>query len=151
MARAAAGRAARARRPAVRGLVEARPVAAWATSRADAPDQQQLVVTVAKERGRVSPLVVLFDHDQLGGGVKDAFFLPDGAAPRLRRELFAPMDELGLPSAPADLRETIAALRRALAVTAEIGWTLPSLRTQPVLARIDRWLLRPAAAPAAGR
>lgn len=101
--------------------------------------------------GAVSPLVVLVDHDQLGGGVKDAFFLPDGAAPRLRRELFAPMDELGLPSAPADLRETIAALRRALAVTAEIGWTLPSLRTQPVLARIDRWLLRPAAAPAAGR
>ena len=137
------GRRPRPRRPAVRGLVEARPAGAWATSPVDAPDQQQVVVTVAKERGRVSPLVVLIDHDELGGGVKDAFFLPDMAPPRLRREIFAPMDELGLSSAPVDLAEAIGAVRAALDVTAEIGWTIPSLRNQPVLDRIDRWLLRP--------
>ena len=135
--------AGRARRPAVRGLVEARPAAAWATSPADAPDQQQIVVAVAKERGRVAPLVALIDHDELEGGVKDAFFLPDMAAARLRREIFAPMEEVGLPSAEAGLDETIAALRGALATSARIGWTLPSLRHQPVLDRIERWVLRP--------
>ena len=140
---AGAGHGSPSRLPAVRGLVEARPAGAWATSRSDAPDQQQVVVTVAKERGRLSPLVVLIDHDELGGGVKDAFFLPDMAAPRLRRELFAPMDELGLSSAPVDLHETIASLRAALDTTAQIGWAIPSLRSQPVLGRIDRWLLRP--------
>ncbi len=139
----APGRRARPRLPAVRGLVEARPVAAWTTSRADAPDQQQVVMVVGKEAGRVSPLIVLIDHDELGGGVKDAFFLPDMAAPRLRREIFAPMEEVGLPSAPAGVPETIAALRDALDATARIGWMLPSLRHQPVLDRIERWVLRP--------
>lgn len=132
-----------ARIPAVAGLVNARPVGAWATSPLDAPDQQQVVITVAKERGRVSPLVVLIDLDQLGGGVKDAFFLPDMIEPRLRRELFAPMEEMGLPSAPVDLHEAIALVQVALGRTAAVGWRIPSLQHQPVLDRIERWLLRP--------
>ena len=137
---------ARPRRPrlsAVRGMVEARPAEAWTTSLADAPDQQQVVVGVAKEGGRVAPLVALIDHGDLGGAVKDAFFLPDMAAPRLRREIFAPMAEVGLPCAGADLPATIAALREALEATARAGWTLPSLAHQPVLARVERWVLRP--------
>lgn len=129
--------------PAVAGLSDARPAAAWATSPLDAPDQQQVVITVAKERGRVSPLVVLIDLDQLGGGVKDAFFLPDVIEPRLRRELFAPMEEMGLPSAPVDLHEAIALVQVALGRTAAAGWRIPSLQHQPVLDRIERWLLRP--------
>jgi hypothetical protein len=130
-------------RPAVAGLLGARPVAAWATSSLDAPDQQQLVVAVAKERGRLSPLVVLVDLDQLGGAVKDAFFLPDMVEPRLRRELFAPMEQVGLPSVPVDTHEAIALVAVALQRTAEIGWRIPSLQHQPVLERIERWLLRP--------
>ena len=57
------------------------------------------------------------------------------AAPRLRREIFAPMEEVGLPSEGADLaRATIAALREALERDGPgVGWTLPSLRHQPVL------------------
>ena len=132
-----------ARIPAVAGLVNARPAAAWATSPLDAPDQQQVVITVAKERGRLSPLVVLIDLDQLGGGVKDAFFLPDMIEPRLRRELFAPMEEMGLPSGPVDLHEAIALIQVALGRTAAVGWRIPSLQHQPVLDRIERWLLRP--------
>jgi hypothetical protein len=139
-AREAAGAGARARHDAVVGLLEARPVAAWATSPADAPDQQQLVVTVAKERGRVSPLVVLIDLEELGGGVKDAFFLPDMVPARLRRELFAPMDEIGLPSGPVDLHEAIDVVAVALERTARIGWRIPSLEHQPVVERIERWL-----------
>lgn len=139
----AAGRGARSPRPAVAGLLEARPVAAWATSPMDAPDQQQVVVTVAKEDGRVSPLVVLIDLDQLAGAVKDAFFLPDIAEPRLRRELFTPMEEVGLTPVPVDLDEAIALVGVALARSDEIRWALPSQRHQPVLERIERWLLRP--------
>lgn len=129
--------------PAVAGLSNARPAAAWATSPLDAPDQQQVVITVAKEKGRVSPLVVLIDLDQLGGGVKDAFFLPDMIEPRLRRELFAPMEDMGLPSSPVDLHEAIALVQYALTRTAAVGWRIPSLQHQPVLDRIERWLLRP--------
>lgn len=135
--------AAPSRIPAVAGLSDARPAAAWATSPLDAPDQQQVVITVAKERGRVSPLVVLIDLDQLDGGVKDAFFLPDVIEPRLRRELFAPMEEMGLPSAPVDLHEAIALVEVALGRTAAVGWRIPSLQHQPVLDRIERWLSRP--------
>ena len=130
-------------RPAVAGLLGARPVAAWATSPLDAPDQQQVVITIAKERGRLSPLVVLVDLAELGGGVKDAFFLPDLVEPRLRRELFAPMEQVGLPSAPVDVHEAIDLVGVALERTAAIGWRLPSLQHQPVLDRIERWLLRP--------
>jgi hypothetical protein len=124
-------------------MVEAAPAAAWATSREDAPDQQQMVIAVAKERGRISPLVALIDHEELGGAVKDAFFLPDMAAPRLRREVFAPMEEIGLPSAPVPLERAIATLREALERTARAGWTLPPQAGRPVLERIDRWVLRP--------
>src|SRR5690606_30643825 len=72
-AREAAGLDTRAALPAVAGLLRARPAAAWATSPSDAPDQLQLVIAVAKEGGRVSPLVVLIDVEDLGGAVKDAF------------------------------------------------------------------------------
>lgn len=144
-ARAAAGGAGgrRPARPAVRGLVDAAPVAAWTTSATDAPDQQQVVIAVGKEGGRVAPLIVLIDHEELGGAVKDAFFLPDMARPRLRREIFGPMGEVGLPSAPAAVPATLAALRTALDLTARLDWPLPSQATQPVLERIDRWVLRP--------
>lgn len=143
LAREAAGRGARPLRPAVAGLLEAGPSGAWATSPLDAPDQQQVVVTIAKEDGRVSPLVVLIDLEELGGAVKDAFFLPDLAEARLRRELFGPMEQVGLAPVPVDLTEAVALVHVALARTDEIRWTLPSERHQPVLERIGRWLLRP--------
>ncbi len=142
-ARDAAGRGARPRRPAVEGLLAAGPSAAWSTSPLDAPDQQQLVVTIAKEDGRVSSLVALIDLDDLGGAVKDAFFLPDMAVPRLRRELLAPMEQTGLAPVPVDLGEAVALLGVALARSDRIRWRLPSQRHQPVRERMDRWLLRP--------
>ena len=131
-------------RPAVAGLLGARPVAAWATSPIDAPDQQQVVITVAKENGRVSPLVVLVDLDDLGGAVKDAFFLPGHGEPRLRRELLAPMEQVGLPGEPGlTCHEAIALVARPWSATATSGWTDPLLAHQPVLDRIERWLMRP--------
>ena len=100
-------------------------------------------MTVAKESGRVSPLVVLVDLHDLGGAVKDAFFLPDMCEPRLRRELLAPMETAGLPGSPVDLHEAIELVAAALERTAHVGWRIPSLRHQPVLDRIERWLMRP--------
>lgn len=138
--RAAAGRV-RGHRPWVDGLAAAVPTGAWTTSRDDAPDQQQLVITVRKEQGRVSPLVVLLDHEQMDGGVKDAFFLPDLALARVRRELFAPMAELGLPSRQMDLGLAVALLDRGLAQTRALGWEIPSAARQPVHPRIERWVL----------
>jgi hypothetical protein len=142
-AREAAGHGTRPASSAVGGLLGARPAAAWATSPLDAPDQQQVIVTVAKEDGRVSPLVVLVDLHDLGGAVKDAFFLPDMCEPRMRRELLAPMEAMGLPGSPVDLHEAIGLVAAALDRTARVGWRIPSLRHQPVLDRIERWLMRP--------
>jgi len=142
-ARDAAGHGTRPASPAVGGLLGARPAAAWATSPIDAPDQQQVIVTVAKEDGRVSPLVVLVDLHDLGGAVKDAFFLPDMCEPRMRRELLIPMETMGLPAGPVDLHEAIELVGAALERTAHVGWRIPSLRHQPVLDRIERWLMRP--------
>lgn len=142
-ARNAAGRAAVPRGRAVGGLVDAYPARAWATLSSDAPDQRQLVVTLAKEDGRVSPLVVLVDLEELGGALKDAFFLPDMVEERLERELFRPMDELGLGCHAIPLGEAIALISEGLQLTRLIGWEMPSLTHQPVVERIDRWLLRP--------
>lgn len=138
--RAAAGRV-RGRRPWVDGLVAAAPTGAWATSLRDAPDQQQMIISVRKEQGRVSPLVVLLDHEQMDGAVKDAFFLPDLAVARVRRELFVPMAELGLPSRQLDLDTAVDRLRNGLARSRRCGWELPSAARQPVEERIERWVL----------
>ena len=133
-------------RPSVRGLLDARPVAAWVTAPEDAPDQQQLIVAVAKEERRLMPLVALIDHDELGGAVKDAFFLPDMVEPRLRREVLARMAEIGIPGWPVNLEEAIRALERGLRLSSAAGWRLPSQEHQAVLERIERWVFRPARA-----
>jgi hypothetical protein len=134
-------------RPGVRGLLEARPVAAWATAPEDAPDQQQLIVAVAKEERRLMPLLALIDHDELGGAVKDAFFLPDMVEPRLRREVLSRMAEIGIPAWPVDLEEAIRALDRGLRVASAAEWRLPSQEHQAVLERIERWVFRPDRSP----
>lgn len=138
--RAASGRA-RARRPWLQGLVESAPMAAWSTTPEHAPDQQQLVIGVGRGSGRLAPLVVLLDHESMGGAVKDAFFLPDMVAERLRREVFAPMEEIGLPCEPVEVSEAVAALRDGLARTRALGWELPSAARQPVVPRVERWVL----------
>lgn len=140
VARRVAG-GAQAALPTVTGLLEARPVAAWATAPQDAVDQQQVVIAVGKEEGRVSPLVVLLDFEDMGGAVKDAFFLPDMARARLDREVFSRMAEIGLPPWQVRLPDALDALGRGLEITRRLGWRLPSLATQPVLSRIERRVL----------
>lgn len=125
---------------AVAGLVDARPERAWTTRASDAPDQRQVVVTVARGDGRVSPLVALIDIEEMGGALKDGFFLPDMIEERLRRELFEPMEELGLACHPIPLAEGIAAISDGLDIARRIGWRMPSLSHQPVVDRLLRLL-----------
>ncbi|MFN8110848.1 MAG: hypothetical protein U0Y82_13545 [Thermoleophilia bacterium] len=139
-ARALVG-AATPQRPWVRGLMESRPVRAWITSLAQAPDQQELVLGIAREEGRMAPLVVLIDHAEMGGAVKEAFFLPDLAEPRVHRELLEPMREFGLPCRTMPVRAATALLAEALHRTDRLGWELPSQAHQQVRQRIRRWVL----------
>jgi hypothetical protein len=105
---------------------------------------------VGKELGRLSPLIVLIDFLDMGGAVKDAFFLPDLVEPRLRREVLAPMGEIGLPAWPVDLTDALDALDRALRRSSAAGWQFPSAERQPVLERIERWIFRPSRSGADG-
>jgi hypothetical protein len=142
-ARSSVGRDAVPRSGVVAGLVDAHAVAAWSTLFEDAPDQRQLIVTIGKEEGRISALIVLIDFEDLGGAVKDGFFLPDMAEERLAREVIAPMEELGLRCRPISLADAVSLISEGLSVTHEIGWELPSLTSQPVLDRIERQVLHP--------
>ena len=137
----AAGGAHYAQRPWVQGLLSASPVDAWITSPGTDAAQQHLIIAVAKEDGRWAPLIVVIDHHELDGAARDAFFLNDLAEPRFRRELLRPISELGLPlrQVPVDL--AVALLADALAQTCARGWKLPALEYQPVLARIQRFVL----------
>lgn len=138
---AAAPAGARAARPVVAGLVEAHPASAWATSREDAQDQVQLIIAVAKEDDRVAPLIALVDIEELDGGIKDAFFLPDMAPSRLRFEILDSMAENGLPAHEVPVSDAVARLRAGLEATRRRGWVMPSVEVQPVLARLERWVL----------
>ena len=53
------------------------------------------------------------------------------------------MEQMGLPGSPVNLHEAIVLVDAALERTAHVGWRIPSLRHQPVLDRIERWLMRP--------
>jgi hypothetical protein len=140
-ARRATGGARSARRAWVQGLVSAAPVEAWMTSPASGSDQQHLIVAIGKEQARWAPLIVVIDQPELGGAVRDAFFLNDLAEPRFRRELLRPIAELGLPLRPIVVDQAIALLAEALARTAASGESLPALEYQPVVARLRRFVL----------
>ena len=101
----------------------------------------QVVVAVAKEADRVAPLVALIDIEEFDGGLKDAFFLPDMVLPRLRFEVLDPLAEHGLPARETPVRDAVARLRSGLRASEELGWVLPSIEAQPVMERLERWVL----------
>jgi hypothetical protein len=147
-ARRTAGEGRVADRPWVGGLANAAPIDAWTTASGDAAGQQHLIIALAKEDGRRAPLIVVIDDADLGGAVRDAFFLNDLAEARFRRELLRPISELGVTPRALPVDEALAALDDALERTAARGWHLPALEYQPVLTRIHRWVLPERGAPA---
>ncbi|MEQ8833621.1 MAG: hypothetical protein RIB67_04170 [Miltoncostaeaceae bacterium] len=142
-ARAAAGPDRRPAPPVLSALLDAHPAMAWSTLWEDAADQRQLIVGVGKESGRLAPLVVLIDLDDMDGAVKDAFFLPDMVEERIHRELLRPMEEMGLRCPAIPVGVAVGQIDGGLRRTAALGWELPSERHQPVLARIRRQILLP--------
>ncbi len=140
-ARQAAGAGRHARRSWVQGLLSTAPVAAWVTTPTAESDQQHLIVGVAKEGGRWSPLVAVIAgaaHDPV---VRDAFFLNDLAEARFRRELLRPITELGLPLREIPVEQAAAMLRAGLAQASRDGHVLPAEEYQPVISRIRTLVL----------
>ena len=142
-ARHAAGPGRHARRAAVQGLVSAAPVAAWVTAPGDSAAQQHMLVAVAKEAGRWSPLIVAIDHPGPELIVRDAFFLNDLSEERFRRELLRPITELGLPLHELPVTRACTLLGAGLERAAARGHVLPALEYQPVAARIRTLVLGP--------
>ncbi len=140
-ARQATGAGRHARRSWVQGLLSATPVAAWVTSPAAESDQQHLIIGVAKEAGRWSPLVAVFAGPGDDPGVRDAFFLNDLAEARFRRELLRPIIELGLPLREVPIARAAAMLRAGLARASHDRHVLPAEEYQPVISRIRTLVL----------
>lgn len=136
-ARVAAG-GARASSSAARALAHPRLAAAWCTPVDPAAHQQQVIIAVARDGGRVAPLVCLIDDRDRQPLLRDGFFLPDMVPGRLDREVLAPMAAAGMragPSAAADALDRVcAALHAALSA----GGSIPSEAHQSVITRMRR-------------
>ena len=124
----------------IAGLKDQTPVAAWAAAPVDAPRQQQVIVAVARDAGRVAPIVALIDHHDLGAALEDAFVLPDMLPARLDREVLGPMTSGGLVPVPMSVADACTAVREALSATLALGHEIPSNAYQPVAHRLRRAL-----------
>lgn len=127
---------------AVRALAFPRLAAAWRCAgpagRGPHDVHDQLIVAVARDGGRVAPLVALVDHHDLGAVLRDAFFLPDMVPGRLEREVLAPLAAAGMPAMPIDAADGLDAACAALAGAQAIGRHIPSEAHQSVMARMRR-------------
>lgn len=142
------GRAARAARqvavgarpvsPAARALAHPRLAAAWVASGGSPGGQQQVVLAVARDGGRVAPLVALIDGAGNAARLRDAFFLPDMVPGRLDREVLRPMATAGLRGVPVATGEALAWVSAALGSALACGRHIPSEAHQSVIARMRR-------------
>lgn len=142
------GDAARAAREAVGSLAPrsaaaralARPAlaGAWSGRTGAHEAQQQVIVAVARDGGRVAPLVALVDHRQAAPVLHDAFFLPDMVPGRLQHEVITPLGRAGMPVAPADAVEALRMACDALSGALAEGRQIPSEAHQSVIARMLR-------------
>lgn len=118
----------------------ARPVLAGAWSGRTGADraQQQVIVAVARDGGRLAPLVALVDHGHAAPVLHDAFFLPDMVPGRLQHEVIAPLGCAGMPVAPADAAGALRTACDALAGALAEGREIPSEAHQSVISRMLR-------------
>ena len=117
------------------------PVAAWSAYPPAAPGQQQVIIAVGRDAGRVSPIVALLEHGPSGALLDDAFVLPDMIPARLDHEVLAPMSQAGLAPAAVPVRDAAEAVWHALVATLQEGRDVPSSGYQPVAARLRRALI----------
>lgn len=140
-----AGRAARdaagllaPRSDAARALAQPALAGAWSGTAGVDIAQQQVIVAVARDRGRVAPLVALVDRTEAAPVLRDAFFLPDMVPGRLQHEVLSPLGAAGMPVAPADAATALAAACDALSGALAEGRQIPSEAHQSVIARMLR-------------
>jgi len=117
------------------------PVAAWTSEPPDAPGQQQVIIAVGRDAGRVAPVVAIIRHEGVGGVLDDAFALPDMIPARLEREVLEPMADAGLTPDPLSVRDAAEAVYHALLAALDAGLEIPSAAYQPVAARLRRALV----------
>lgn len=126
------------------------PVAAWSSDPPDAPGQQQVIIAVGRDGGRVAPVVAIIRHEGVGGVLDDAFALPDMIPARLEREVLEPMAEAGLTPDPLGVRDAAEAVYHALLAALDAGIDIPSSAYQPVAARLRRALVEDIRPPSRG-
>jgi len=124
--------------PAARALAFPRLAAAWRCAAGDAAPEHQLIVAVARDGGRVAPMVAVVRHDHPSPLLRDAFFLPDMVPGRLDREVIAPLVRAGITAVPVDVADALHAACGALDAALSTGWRIPSEAHQSVIARIGR-------------
>jgi hypothetical protein len=117
------------------------PVAAWTSEPVDAPGQQQVIIAVGRDAGRVAPVVAIIRHEGVGAVLDDAFALPDMIPARLEREVLEPMANAGLTPDPLSVRDAAEAVYHALLAALDAGLDIPSAAYQPVAARLRRALV----------
>jgi len=117
------------------------PVAAWSSDPPGAPGQQQVIIAVGRDAGRVAPVVAIIRHEGVGGMLDDAFALPDMIPARMEREVLQPMADAGLTPDPLGVRDAAEAVYHALGAALESGADIPSAAYQPVAARLRRALV----------
>lgn len=136
-ARAAAGPLA-PRSAAARALVRPALAGAWSGRTGADEAQQQVIVAVARDGGRVAPLVALVDHRGAAPVLHDAFFLPDMVPGRLQHEVITPLGCAGMPVTPADAVAALGVACDALSGALAEGRQIPSEAHQSVIARMLR-------------
>ncbi|MBM3697896.1 MAG: hypothetical protein FJW78_05390 [Actinobacteria bacterium] len=136
-ARAAAG-GARASSPAARALAYPRLAAAWSTPVDATSRQQQVIIAVARDGGRVAPLLCLIDDRDSGPVLRDGFFLPDMVPGRLDREVLAPMAAAGMRAGPSGAADALERVYTALHAALSAGGRIPSEAHQSVITRMRR-------------
>ena len=121
-----------------RALVHPRLAAAWVAPAGPADRQQQVIIAVARDGGRVAPLVALIDLRDGAAVLRDGFFLPDMVPGRLDREVLSPMALAGIRAAPAPPGHALARVSAALGGALAVGGQIPSEAHQSVIARMRR-------------
>jgi len=140
LARAArtAASGARASSSAARALAHPRLAAAWCTPVDAAAHQQQVIIAVARDGGRVAPLVCLIDDRDSGQVLRDGFFLPDMVPGRVDREVLSPLAAAGMRAGPSAPGAALTRVSTALDATLSAGGRIPSEAHQSVIARMRR-------------
>ncbi len=126
--------------PAIAALIEASPVAAWRQSAAGGK-RGRIIVAVAKEEGRVMPIVCTIEASTVGELVVAVEFVADLVESRFRREVLKTDDETPLRAVP--VHDAISSIEDGLGMAVALRAQRAPDKDRQLLDRVERWLFRP--------